>query len=214
VSFIGAEETEKGTIVQGDRDRLKIGAFGTDATSEEAENKARDFVTIYGAAGKTQVLYSPDVLTDRWRKLVYNACLNPICAITGLDTGRIRLAGRAGRAGGSSGSSGAGGSSGSSGDENGGNESTVEALVKPAMREIVSAARACGVVLEEGVVQEMVDMDPLTLYLKPSMLGDVEKVCHISLSLCIPAYPSLTFLLLFCVCFGFGVLVGNANKVG
>jgi ketopantoate reductase len=89
------------------------------------------------------------VLHDRWKKLVYNACLNPICAITGLDSGRIRLAGGA-----------------------------VDGLVKPAMREIIAAARAAaGVELDEGLVQWTIDIDPLESYLKPSMQQDLEKVC-------------------------------------
>jgi ketopantoate reductase len=79
---------------------------------------------------------------------VYNACLNPICAIAGLDTGRIRLV-----------------------------PGAVENLVKPAMREIVLAAKICaGVELGDGVVQTMVDMDPLESYLKPSMQQDLDKV--------------------------------------
>jgi ketopantoate reductase len=87
---------------------------------------------------------------------VYNACLNPICAITGLDTGRIRLA-----------------------------DGAIEGLVKPAMREIVEAARvAGGVKLDEGIVQTMIDVDPLTSYLKPSMQQDFDKVCYFISELC------------------------------
>jgi ketopantoate reductase len=78
---------------------------------------------------------------------VYNACLNPICAITGLDTGRIRLA-----------------------------DGAAEGLVKPAMREIVAAAKANGVVLADDVVEVMIEIDPVELYLSPSMLADVRKV--------------------------------------
>jgi len=103
---------------------------------------------MYSAGGKTQCQYSPNVLHDRWKKLVYNACLNPICAITGLDTGRIRLA-----------------------------DGAVESLVKPAMREIVAAAKAsAGVELAADVVESTVEMDPLEIYLKPSMMQDLEKV--------------------------------------
>lgn len=80
---------------------------------------------------------------------MYNACLNPICAVTGLDTGRIRLA-----------------------------PGAIESLVKPAMREIVGAAEAAaGVRLDEGIVQWTIDMDPLESYLKPSMQQDLDKVC-------------------------------------
>lgn len=79
---------------------------------------------------------------------MFNACLNPICAITGLDDGRLRLA-----------------------------DGALDGLVRPAMREIVAAAKAvCGVELAEGVVEETINVDPLESYLKPSMQQDLEKV--------------------------------------
>lgn len=144
--------------MQDDKDRLLIGAFPSATTRKDAEQKAQEFVGMYGRGGKTDCKYSPDVLHDRWRKLVYNACLNPICAITGLDTGRIRLA-----------------------------DGAAEGLVKPAMREIVAAARKIGVELGDDVVEYMLEVDPLEIYLAPSMLADVRKVsipihtCAISL---------------------------------
>lgn len=129
-------------------DKLFIGAFTNPAIDTSvAQARAQEFVRMYAAGGKTTCVYSANVLHDRWKKLVYNACLNPICAITGLDTGRIRLA-----------------------------DGAVEALVKPAMREIIAAARAAGgVELEEGLVQWALDVDPLESYLKPSMQQDLEK---------------------------------------
>jgi 2-dehydropantoate 2-reductase len=148
VSLIGSAELDPGVIVQDDRDRLLIGAFRHPTLPpSQTSTVAKDFVNIYGKGGKTQVEYSEDVLHDRWRKLVYNACLNPICAITGLDTGRIRLA-----------------------------DGGVEGLVRPAMTEIVAAAKANGVELAPDVVDFMIDVDPLDLYLSPSMLADVSKV--------------------------------------
>ncbi|KAF2711401.1 2-dehydropantoate 2-reductase [Pleomassaria siparia CBS 279.74] len=147
VSLIGSAEPQPGVIVQDDKDRLLIGPFDTpNIHASFAEAKAKEFVKIYGAGGKTDCKYSPDVSHDRWRKLVYNACLNPICAITGLDTGRIRLA-----------------------------DGAVEGLVKPAMREIVVAAKAVGVELAKDVMETMIEVDPLDLYLSPSMLADVRK---------------------------------------
>lgn len=136
--------------MQDDPDRLFIGPFANPSIApSDLEARANEFVNLYSAAGKTQCVYSPNVLHDRWKKLVYNACLNPICAITGLDTGRIRLA-----------------------------DGAVEGLVKPAMREIVQAAKAsASVELADDVVQVTVDMDPLETYLKPSMMQDLEKVC-------------------------------------
>ena len=49
------------------------------------------------------------------------------------------------------------------------------------MREVISAARACGVELaseaegEDEIVRKTVEMDPLEIYLAPSMLADVRK---------------------------------------
>ncbi|KAF2877755.1 ketopantoate reductase PanE/ApbA C terminal-domain-containing protein [Massariosphaeria phaeospora] len=147
VSLIGSAEPSPGTIIQDDRDRLLVGAF-PHPTLPASDRQARHFVRMYAAGGKTECTFSADVPRDRWRKLVYNACLNPICAITGLDTGRVRLAGEA-----------------------------VATLVRPAMREIVAAAeQVAGVKLGgEDVVEEMVEMDALELYLAPSMLADVRK---------------------------------------
>jgi 2-dehydropantoate 2-reductase len=148
VSLIGSAEVRPGHIVQDDKDRLLIGAFNNaNITQERRDERAKEFVEMYGKGGKTDCKFSPDVLHDRWRKLVYNACLNPICAITGLDTGKIRLA-----------------------------DGAVEGLVRPAMKEIVAAAKKLGVELGDEVVDHMIDIDPLDLYLAPSMLADVRKV--------------------------------------
>jgi 2-dehydropantoate 2-reductase len=149
VSLIGSAEPSPGQIIHDEPDKLFIGAFPNPNVSSRSWTRAQDFVALYSAGGRTQCTYSPNVLHDRWKKLVYNACLNPICAITGLDSGRIRLA-----------------------------DGAVDGLVKPAMREIIAAARAAAdVELDEGLVQWTIDMDPLESYLKPSMQQDLEKVC-------------------------------------
>lgn len=147
--MIGSDEPEPGKIIHGEPENVKIGAFATPhIDSSITEQRAKDFVTIYTAANKANCIYSPNVLYDRWRKLVFNACLNPICAITNLDTGRIRLA-----------------------------DEAIEGVVKPAMREIVAAAKAvANVELDEDIVQQMIDADPLESYLKPSMQQDLNKV--------------------------------------
>ncbi|EMC98742.1 hypothetical protein BAUCODRAFT_103193 [Baudoinia panamericana UAMH 10762] len=147
VSLIGANEPEPGHIVQDFPDTLYVGPFrNPNLKVEEEDAAAKQFVQLYSAGGKTQCSYIADVGWTRWRKLVYNACLNPICAITGLDTGRVRLA-----------------------------DGAVEGLVKPAMKEIVAAAKASGYELPATVVDDMINMDPLTMYLPPSMLSDTRK---------------------------------------
>lgn len=148
VSMIGSHEISHGYIEHDDNDQLIIGAFRNpfmDQTKEQAA--AERFVRVYSAAGKTDCTYSSDVGWTRWRKLIYNACLNPVCAITNLDTGRIRLA-----------------------------DDAVLNLVKPAMEEIRAAAKAAGHELPEDIADKMINVDPLTMYLPPSMQGDMRKV--------------------------------------
>jgi 2-dehydropantoate 2-reductase len=151
VSLIGAAEPEQGYIVQDDADRLIISSFRSpNLASHITKDAANKFVEIYGKGGRTKVWYEEDVALVRWRKLVYNACLNPICAITGLDTGRIRLA-----------------------------DGAVEGLVKPAMEEIRAAAGAAGVKLPEDIAETMINVDSMEIFLKPSMQMDIIKVTFI-----------------------------------
>lgn len=43
------------------------------------------------------------------------------------------------------------------------------------MKEIILTAKALGHVLPEGIDDAMINLDPMDLYLKPSMLCDAEK---------------------------------------
>lgn len=148
--MIGSHETTPGTIIHDYKDILHIGPFhNPNIPILQQVDAAKEFVRIYEKGGKTECVYVEDVKASRWRKLVYNTCLNSICAITGLDTGRVRLAG-----------------------------DMVDAIVRPAMEEVRAAAMASGVVLEEEVVGYMIDVDPVGMYSQPSMLVDVKKVCY------------------------------------
>lgn len=154
VSMIDAHEEALGTILHEEHDLLFLGAFHnpTIANPSLEISAAKKFISIYNAAGKSTVNFSDDVPWARWRKLIFNACFNPICAITGLDDARMRLAGTA-----------------------------IEGLVRPAMREIFETAKQLGHILPEGIMDTMIDLDPMDLYLKPSMQCDLEKVCFLNL---------------------------------
>lgn len=148
VTFCGSHEVSTGEIVHEDHDRSAIGAFqnpNLDPALEEKEAQA--FCDIYNASGKTTTEFQRDVAFSRWRKLLYNACLNSICAVTDLDTGRIQLA-----------------------------DAAIEYLVRPAMEEIRTAAKARGVDLPADLVDFMITMDPITMYKPPSMQVDMRKV--------------------------------------
>ncbi|KAF9893678.1 hypothetical protein FE257_009846 [Aspergillus nanangensis] len=147
VSFCGSHEVKTGEIVHEDSDKISVGPFKNSTIgSEEQSQAAKDFVEIYGAGGKCAPEYQPNVGWIRWRKLLYNACLNPSCAITDLDTGRIQLA-----------------------------DGVVDGLVRPAMEEIRAGAKACGHDLPQDLVDFMITMDPVTMYNPPSMQVDIRK---------------------------------------
>jgi 2-dehydropantoate 2-reductase len=154
VSMIGSHEVASGVIEHDFPDKLIVGAFrNSNLDPKEEDAAAKRFVQSYSAGGKTECEFTDNVGFSRWRKLIYNACLNPICAITNLDTGRIRLA-----------------------------DGAIESLVRPAMEEIRAAAKAAGHDLPADVCDTMIEVDPLTLYLPPSMLADVRKVSWTHLS--------------------------------
>ncbi|KAH8424020.1 ketopantoate reductase family protein [Aspergillus melleus] len=147
VSFCGSHQVELGKIVHEDNDDVAIGPFDNPALDRaQQEQAAREFVEIYGAGGKCQPEFNPNVGWARWRKLLYNACLNSICAVTDLDTGRIQLA-----------------------------DGAIDGLVRPAMEEIRAGAKACGHDLPAELVDKMITMDPITMYNPPSMQVDLRK---------------------------------------
>ncbi|KAI9741264.1 MAG: hypothetical protein M1834_002980 [Cirrosporium novae-zelandiae] len=149
ISLIDAHEKDPGHIRHEYADDLLIGAFhNPNLKLEDEEKAAKNFVELYGAAGKTQVAFVDDVPFRRWRKLVYNASWNPICAILETDTGTLKTAAGV---------------------------NIVEGLVKPVMWEIIAAAKAHGYDLPDDVVDFFINIDPPELKLKPSMQVDKEK---------------------------------------
>lgn len=149
VSMIDSHEGQPGEIFHEDHDILYLGAFHNPnfATNEQEVAAAANFIKMYGAAGKTQVHFSDDVPWSRWRKLIFNAVLNPICAVTQLDSARARLSG-----------------------------TLIEGLARPAMQEVFDTAKRLGHALPADIIDTMINLDPMDLYLKPSMQVDFEKV--------------------------------------
>lgn len=148
VSLIGATETQPGHILHDDRDRLVVGAFENDNIPKTTNiAAAKRFVEIYNASGKVQCTYDEDVGFVRWRKLIYNASYNSVCAITGMDTSRMRIF-----------------------------QSPIEDVIRPIMWEVWNIAKAAGHSLPEDIVEKMINADPEDTYFKPSMQQDIEKV--------------------------------------
>jgi 2-dehydropantoate 2-reductase len=148
VSLIGATETQPGTILHDDRDCLIIGAFTNDNIPlNTSVSAAKNFVELYSASGKVGCEYNEDVGFVRWRKLVYNACYNSACAITGMDTARMRIF-----------------------------KFPIDDVVRPLMLEICAIAKAAGHKLPDDIAEIMINVDPEDTFFKPSMQQDIEKV--------------------------------------
>ncbi|RMY45147.1 hypothetical protein D0865_10085 [Hortaea werneckii] len=148
ISYAGSQEVQHGIIFHGSHDSLEIGAFrNCDIQNAREMAVAKNFVSLYAASGKASCQFAPHVQHDRWRKLVYNATINPLCAITGLDTGSLRRAGP-----------------------------FVSKLLEDGMAEIIAVAAANGHIFPKALSQELLDLDPMEDRFEPSMLQDSNKV--------------------------------------
>ncbi|KAH8655493.1 ketopantoate reductase PanE/ApbA C terminal-domain-containing protein [Xylariales sp. PMI_506] len=142
VTMIGCEQNEH-DILHNDPDILFIAPFPNPGLSKDIQQRqCSEFANMYGSGGaKCNVV--EDITWHRWRKLVWNASFNTICAITNIDSGSIQDA------------------------------IGVESLIRPAMDEIVSIASAAGYQLPSDIQDQMIKFTPREARLKPSMQVDV-----------------------------------------
>lgn len=146
VSMASATETEPGRIRQDDPDILIISPFRNDRVPVSHQTEAAQrFVDMYNASGKVACRLEHDVGAVRWRKLIYNASYNPICAILDMDTTTLRYA-----------------------------KQPIDDLVRPAMWEVWNIAKAAGHPLPAEIVEEMIDIDTWSFF-RPSMAQDMAK---------------------------------------
>ena len=151
ISRMSSAELKPGVIFHQDHDLCIIGPFRNPNIEAEKELEiAKRFADLYSASGKATAEFNEDVAFIRWRKLVYNASWNSLCAITSMDTSRMRFA-----------------------------ESPVTELVLPVMNEIKSIARAAGVKLPSNQEDLALAGDAIDAYFRPSMQQDIEKVLYL-----------------------------------
>lgn len=163
ISFIGATETSHGVIRHDDSDAVKLGPFPDQKVSpERAEKAAKRFIDLYTACGKVEWDYDEDVRFTRWRKLVYNSSFNSVSAILGMDTARMRMS-----------------------------QIVIDDLIRPAMKEIITIAKAVGVDLPEAIDDKLIRTDPTDTAFVPSMGQDAAKVSHQLDKSCMSKYRSL-----------------------
>ncbi|SCU80672.1 LADA_0B08900g1_1 [Lachancea dasiensis] len=128
VTLIGSHNTH-GTIHHTQTDKSFISYFENPNLPQEVqEASAKRFVSIY-SNDKNSCTYASSAKEFRYKKLVYNATLNTVCALTGVDTGRLEQAGG------------------------------LAALSIPAMREVIAIAQADGVTLPKDVINTTIHGD-------------------------------------------------------
>ncbi|SCU82121.1 LAMI_0B09010g1_1 [Lachancea mirantina] len=128
VSHIGSHNSN-GVIHQTQKDKSLVSYFENPNLSQDVqESKTHEFITLYSNKCNN-CSYFADAKWYRYRKLVYNATLNTVCALTGVDTGRLDLAGG------------------------------LESVSIPAMKEVIAVATADGVELPKDVINSVVHSD-------------------------------------------------------
>lgn len=111
------------------KDFLKVGYFYNKNLERDFQEKVcKRFIEVYGN-DFIDCHYDSNVKFSRWRKLVYNACLNPVCALTGVDSGRLELFGG------------------------------TDGIIRGMMREVIEVAKSDGVDLPEDVIEFMIRSD-------------------------------------------------------
>ncbi|TKX18988.1 ketopantoate reductase-like protein 2 [Elsinoe australis] len=106
---------------------------------------AKDFMERYRAGGKAEVVFDHNVGRTRWDKLLYNATVNPLCAILEMSVGDL------------------------------GESGVAETVIRPAVLELVSIAGSLGIEIEEDEVEATLQGVMAGGDFEPSMLADRKK---------------------------------------
>lgn len=119
----------QGVIKHVGSDMNKIGYFVNPNLSLEAQRKcAHTFVELY-KTDRNVCVYDENVRHSRWKKLLYNATFNSICALTNVDMGRLEIFGG------------------------------TDSLVRGAMKEVMAIAKSDGIELSDGDLEAMLRTD-------------------------------------------------------
>jgi 2-dehydropantoate 2-reductase len=144
-SMIGTRELSSGVIRHDKPDILHLGPIYNATIARKTEDElAASFASLYRASGASCLLAN-DITCMPWKKLVWNASFNGVCAMTSLGSGAIM--------------------------DSGG----VETIIRPVMDEIVTIAKASGCTLPDGIQQRTIDWMPREINFRSSMLVDVDR---------------------------------------
>ncbi|KAK1622401.1 ketopantoate reductase PanE/ApbA C terminal-domain-containing protein [Colletotrichum phormii] len=144
VPLIGCELNGR-EMLHNDSDILQLAYWpNPNFSDEDQSNACSTFAQMYNTGG-AKCNVQKDISWFRWRKLIWNASFNTVCAITGLDSGAIQDAGGS------------------------------DTLIRPAMRDVVAVAQAAGHVFPDEILDNMVAFTPKEARLKPGMQVDAVR---------------------------------------
>ncbi|KAF7591822.1 hypothetical protein BBP40_001093 [Aspergillus hancockii] len=128
VTWVGATQTSPGTIKHTKSEDMQIGLFPNTSLDKSLEQSRLNTFASLLEEGKTKFQILEDMQRQRWEKVVWNAAWNPLTALTLLDTQSWLH---------------------SSAD--------ATSLTRRLMREVIDVGRKCGVSLEYGLVDQLMD---------------------------------------------------------
>jgi len=136
-AFVGVWIDEPGIVVHGAEGRVSIG----DPLGGVTERAKRAHGLL---AQAWDVTLADDIVFDQWKKLLWNAGFNALCAITGCTAGQALA------------------------------EPSAASTVRAAMQEVVAIAREHGITLSEADVEEMAADNPQLREYRPSTARDLD----------------------------------------
>ncbi|KAB8274508.1 FMN-dependent dehydrogenase-domain-containing protein [Aspergillus minisclerotigenes] len=128
VTWVGATQTSPGTVKHTKSEDMQIGLFPNASVDETLERTRLNTFASLLEEGGTKFQVLEDMQRQRWEKVVWNAAWNPLTTLTLLDTQSWL-------------------------------HSSTDAtpLTRRLMREVIDVGRRCGVPLEYGLVDELMD---------------------------------------------------------
>ncbi|GAB1194955.1 hypothetical protein APSETT444_004207 [Aspergillus pseudonomiae] len=128
VTWVGATQTSPGTVKHTKSEDMQIGLFPNVSVDETLERARLNTFASLLEGGGTKFQVLEDMQRQRWEKVVWNAAWNPITTLTLLDTQSWLHSSK-----------------------------DATPLTRRLMREVIDVGRRCGVPLEYGLVDELMD---------------------------------------------------------
>ncbi|RHZ58918.1 ketopantoate reductase family protein [Aspergillus thermomutatus] len=128
VTWVGATQTSPGVITHINSEDLQIGLFPNFSLDASLEKSRLQEFTSFLADGRTRFQVRDDMQLPRWEKVVWNAAWNAITALTMVDTQTwLRSSTQA------------------------------TPLTRRLMGEVIAVGRGCGVDIDEGLVDRLLE---------------------------------------------------------